>query len=949
MEAAMAGTKHDAELFVERWSGVGNEDQDTQLFWIGLFQDVLGLENALDLLKFEQPVHTAASEHKGFIDVLIPSAKTIVEQKSYGKDLSKQDERQDRHVNAAQQALGYVGGMALSQKPRYIVACNFEEFWIYDTEVDPLCKGEPLKITLSDLPSNLSAIQFLAGEGEAPDVIQRKVDVEAGRIMGKIHEAIAESFEAAHFDRNDVNVHHAISSFCTRIMFLMFCEDQAGLLKPNCFRNYIQHYSAEDLRKALLDLFEWLDTPDDRRDPFASDLLKAFPYINGGLFAERTQIPTLSETLRTTIIVEGCQEFDWSSVNPTVFGSIFEGSLSHDERRSGGMHYTSPENIHKVIDPLFMDSLEKEFADACNRPEAGGARTKALNDLHNKLGKISILDPACGSGNFLTESYICLRRLENRILFEQSKDGQMSFADEVTGYSPIKVSLKNFHGIEINDFACSVARTALWIAEKQADTDTFNIVRRVRDELPLTNYGTIHQGNALRIDWNEIIPANECTYICGNPPFIGHTSRKKNPNLSSDMELIWGKDIDIDYVSCWYKKAADYYNKNRNGKFAFVSTNSITQGGQPQNIFAPLFNAGWKIFFAHRTFFWESQADEQAHVHVVIIGMCDKSDVTNQSKLFYYEKNSLSEIRDVSNINAYLIDGPNIFVTTRSNSKGCISPELPLVFAGSMANDGGNLILNSTDEYNEAMKDSIAAKYVHPFLMGEELINSIERWCLWMVDAPMSDVMSSHFLKTRVEAVRDLRLQSSRKSTREKLSKTPQLFGENHQPNETYLAIPRVFSEGRLWTTCKLLSPNVIAGDKLYTCIDSDGFAFAIIESSMFMAWQKAIGGRMKSDPSFSNTLVWNNFPLPTVEPILRAEICAAGEYILNIRNKYPNESLASLYSALGMHPDLITAHNKLDKVVDSAFCGHACKDDDERVEILFRLYAESTKAGKPL
>ena len=938
----MAGTKHDAELFVERWRGRGNEDQDTQLFWIGLFQDVLGLSDALDRLKFEQPVSTAASEHQGFIDVLIPTAKTIIEQKSLGIDLSKAEIRQGRPVTPAQQALGYVGGMALSQKPRYIVACNFAEFWIYDTETDPLCKKDPLKIALEDIPNNLPAIQFLAGKGEAPDVIQRKVDVEAGRIMGRIHDAVARSFESAGFDRNDEDVHHAISAFCTRIMFLMFCEDQDGLIPPNCFKNYIQHYSADDLRKALLDLFAWLDTPDDERDPFASDLLKAFPYMNGGLFAERTQIPTLNEDVRTTIIVEGCQEFDWADVNPTVFGSIFEGSLSHDERRSGGMHYTSPENIHKVIDPLFLESLEREFLDACVRPEAGGARTKALNELHDKLGRISILDPACGSGNFLTESYMCLRRLENRIFYELSKDGQTMLDVETADMeSMVKVNLRNFHGIEINDFACSVARTALWIAEKQADSDTSNIVHRVHDELPLTDYGTIHQGNALRMDWNDVVPASECTYICGNPPFIGHTSRKKNPNLSKDMELIWGKDIDIDYVSCWYRKAVDYYRENRDGRFAFVSTNSITQGGQPQSIFAPIFEEDWVIFFAHRTFFWESQADDQAHVHVVVIGLCDRNHLDERPKLYYYSNNKEEGAREAENINAYLIDGPNIFVTTRSNSKGCLSPELPLVYAGSMANDGGNLLLNTREEYEMAMADPIASKYVRPFLMGEEFINRVERWCLWMQKAPMQDIVASSYLRKRVEAVKELRLASTRKSTREKLSKTPQLFGENHQPSSEYLAIPRVFSEGREWTTCAMLSPNVIAGDKVYTCTDSDGFAFAIIESSMFMTWQKAVGGRMKSDPSFSNTLVWNNIPLGSVSKEQRDAVCAAGQNLLKVRERYPEESLASLYSPLGMHPDLIAAHELLDKHVDKAFCGHACSSNDERLAELFRLYAE--------
>lgn len=935
MEAAMAGTKHDAELFVNRWSGIGNEDQDTQLFWIGLFQDVLGLENALDLLKFEQPVHTAASEHKGFIDVLIPSAKTIVEQKSYGKDLSKQDERQDRHVNAAQQALGYVGGMALSQKPRYIIACNFEEFWIYDTEVDPLCKGEPLKIKLSDLPSNLSAIQFLAGEGEAPDVIQRKVDVEAGRIMGKIHEAIAESFEAADFDRNDVNVHHAISSFCTRIMFLMFCEDQAGLLKPNCFRNYIQHYSAEDLRKALLDLFEWLDTPDEERDPFASDLLKAFPYINGGLFAERTQIPTLSETLRTTIIVEGCQEFDWSSVNPTVFGSIFEGSLSHDERRNGGMHYTSPENIHKVIDPLFLDSLEKEFTDACSRPQIGGARTRALEDLHNKIGNINILDPACGSGNFLTESYICLRRLENQILLELSKNGQMSFTDESTGYSPVLVSLKNFHGIEINDFACAVARTALWIAEKQADADTLNIVRQIRNELPLTDYGTIHQGNALRMNWNDVVQVNDSTYICGNPPFIGQYT--KSSEQTADTKFVWAEDYDgyLDYATCWYRKAAFFYGEN-NGKFAFVSTNSICQGQPVPALFGPLWKEGWEVSFAHRTFVWDTISDDEAHVHVVILGF-EKN--PQKRTLFYYDHEKEMVLKShPENINGYLCNAPNVLVKKQMKPISNISA----MIKGSAPVDGGFLQIKTIEEYNEAMTDPIAAKYIRPCLGATELINSKKRWCLWLENASPADLINSAFLNNRIIECRNFRLSSDKPATR-KAAEKPWIWGESRPALSAYLCVPSHFSGERRYFTAARCTNGEIATNACFIAYDPDGLLFSIISSRVFMTWQKAIGGELKSDCRFSNTIVWNNFPVPDLTKEQKKAIIEAGELILDTRDLYKGMSLATLYKSSNefLFPKLFDAHRALDVAIESAYGIKNPKNEDEIITHLLNLYVE--------
>lgn len=465
----MAGKKSDAESFASRWANKGNENQDTQRFWIDFYQNVLGVEDAVSRLEFEKPVSTDASTHEGYVDVFIPSAKTLVEQKSLGIDLAKEETRQGRKVTPAKQGNAYAQGMPLSQQPRYIVACNFAEFWVFDREQDSLCREPLFKLPLAELPKNLAAIQFLKGGAEAPVTISRAVSVEAGKIMSKLHDQVAEAFD----DPDTPENHHALSVLMTRLMFLMFCED-SGLVAPNAFRDYVAHFSAVDLRRGLKDLFVWLDTKDEDRDKYAESWLKKLPYMNGGLFREKTEIPPLSENFRHTLIVEGCQEFDWSGVSPTVFGSIFEGALSHDHRRANGQHFTSPENIHKVIDPLFLDGLKAEFDEACAKPVAGGARTRSLKDLHEKIGGISILDPAAGSGNFLTESYLCLRQLENRILFELQGD-QVSFSFEDSGDRDVLVSLRNFHGIELEDFACCVARTALWIAEKQADADTAKV------------------------------------------------------------------------------------------------------------------------------------------------------------------------------------------------------------------------------------------------------------------------------------------------------------------------------------------------------------------------------------------------------------------------------------------------------------------------------------------
>ncbi|MEE1548704.1 MAG: DNA methyltransferase [Collinsella sp.] len=531
----MPGKKADAEAFASRWANKGNENQDTQRFWIDFYQNVLGVEDAVSRLEFEKPVSTDASTHDGYIDVFIPSAKTLVEQKSLGIDLAKEETRQGRKVTPAKQGNAYAQGMPLSQQPRYIIACNFSDFWVFDRERDSLCREPLFKLPLAELPKNLAAIQFLKGGAEAPATISRAVSVEAGKIMSKLHEQVAEAFD----DPDTPENHHALSVLMTRLMFLMFCED-SGLIAPNAFRDYVSHFSADDLRHGLKDLFVWLDTKDEKRDKYAGSWLKKLPYMNGGLFREKTEIPPLSENFRHTLIVEGCQEFDWSGVSPTVFGSIFEGALSHDHRRANGQHFTSPENIHKVIDPLFLDGLKAEFDGACAKPVAGGARTRALKELHEKIGGISILDPAAGSGNFLTESYLCLRQLENRILFELQGE-QTSFSFEDSGDRDVLVSLKNFHGIELEDFACCVARTALWIAEKQADTDTAKVTQRVYQELPLTDYEGIVNANALRIDWNDVVSADEVDYVLGNPPFIG--SSRLEDAQKEDRKAIFGNPL----------------------------------------------------------------------------------------------------------------------------------------------------------------------------------------------------------------------------------------------------------------------------------------------------------------------------------------------------------------------------------------------------------------------
>lgn len=804
----MPGKKADAEAFASRWANKGNENQDTQRFWIDFYQNVLGVEDAVSRLEFEKPVSTDASTHDGYIDVFIPSAKTLVEQKSLGIDLAKEETRQGRKVTPAKQGNAYAQGMPLSQQPRYIIACNFVEFWVFDRERDSLCREPLFKLPLAELPKNLAAIQFLKGGAEAPATISRAVSVEAGKIMSKLHDQVAEAFD----DPDTPENHHALSVLMTRLMFLMFCED-SGLVAPNAFRDYVSHFQAGDLRRGLKDLFVWLDTKDEDHDKYAEPWLKKLPYMNGGLFREKTEIPPLSENFRHTLIVEGCQEFDWSGVGPTVFGSIFEGALSHDHRRANGQHFTSPENIHKVIDPLFLDGLKAEFEEARVKPVAGGARTRALKDLHEKIGSVSILDPAAGSGNFLTESYLCLRQLENRILFELQGE-QTSFSFEDSGDRDVLVNLKNFHGIELEDFACCVARTALWIAEKQADADTAKVTQRVYQELPLTDYEGIVNANALRIDWNDVVSADEVDYVLGNPPFIG--SSRLEDAQKEDRKAIFGKSAGLlDYVACWHKKAAEYMDGHR-VRCAFVSTNSICQGQQVEPLWKPLFDNGVHIDFAYKTFVWDSQASDKANVHVVIAGFSKSPDI--QPLLF-----SSTGATKADNINGYLSNAPDVFVEKRRQPL-CSVPKMS---RGGGAGDWGFLTLDEAEAHRLLTSYPALEQYIRPFSMGSEFIKGINRYCLWFAGLSGAELSKlPKEIRDRFDEIRKLRLASPRSGT-QKRACAPWEFDEVKAPADgAFLAVPQVSSGRRKYIPVGFITNGTIPGNKLFFVEEADLYDF---------------------------------------------------------------------------------------------------------------------------
>ena len=921
-----------ARDFVVRWQGRGDEKQETQRFWMDLLQNVLDRPHALEETEFEHP--TALG---GYIDVLSPDARFLVEQKSASISLDKPEPRQGTLVTPVEQALRYANYLPADEKPTTICTCNFQRFRFYDLNADPAAKSPVEEFTLDQLPEHLSIFDQVFAPEHSRIVVQQKLSERAGELVAKLHNALAKEY----LNPDAPEAHHALATLTVRIVFCLYAED-AGLFQPaGSFDSYVRGFEAHRLRGGMLDLFKVLDTPYVERDPYLDGDLKRFPYVNGGLFAEPIEIPQFTDAIREAILYAG-KSFNWKDISPVIFGSLMEETLSHDQRRAGGMHYTTVENIHRVIDPLFLDGLKDRLNAIETAPMGEKARENRLREFQTMVANLQFLDPACGSGNFLTETFLELRRIENRVLTQLLHDqGAWEFGENSDAGSLVKVSISQMHGIEINDFAVSVAKTALWIAQQQALDATESIAGQTLEHLPLHDSGNIKQANALQYDWNQLLPGSRCNYVVGNPPFVGRN--KKTKEQTADLKAVWQSyyDGNLDYATGWYRIAAQYLHSNYAAAFAFVSTNSVSQGLPVALLFQPLFAKGWRIRFAHQTFAWNAQSTDMAHVHVVIVGMDQSSDSIHPPVLYTYRSlNSDPEKRIAAHISPYLIDVPDVFIERRGVP---LSTELSEVVMGSMPRDGGHLMIDTQEEYDAAMRDDIAKKYVRPFRMGKELIRGLDRWCLWLKEAPGSDIQQSPFLRKRITLVKNFRQDSAAAST-QAWSSRPQLFVQENQPAVPYVGIPKVFSEKRRWATCTRLQPDIIAGDKIYTCIDPDGFMFAVIESGMFIAWQKAIGGRLKSDCSFSNTIVWNNLPLPEVSPELRERIIEAGKNIEQVRARYPDESLASLYSALGMHPDLIRAHEQLDRLVDRAFgAKKPCHKDEERLKILFARYKDLT------
>lgn len=908
-----------ARQFAADWEDRGDEKQETQAFWLALLQKVFGVDEPEKYISFERRVEVddprTGKRTTKFIDGYIPQTRVLVEQK--GKDivLTRGYKQSDGSLlSPYQQARRYGAYLPQSEQPRWIVVCNFQTFEVHDMNFP---NGEPEVLTLADLAADCSKLNFLVNTGSDAIKHEEKVSLQAGELVGVLYDALLQQYK----DPTDPKTLKSLNALCVRLVFCLYAED-AGIFnhRRDMFHDYLRDIPAHGIRKALVELFRTLDQKPQDRDKYLFDdnpTLAAFPYVNGGLFAdEDIEIPPFTEELKSLLLSKASQDFDWSAISPTIFGAVFESTLNPDTRRSGGMHYTSIENIHKVIDPLFLNGLKAELEEIKRIP-VERTREARLAAYQSKLASLTFLDPACGSGNFLTESYISLRRLENqvieeRIILDKGRHGYQVAGQVAWGegaLNPVQVSIHQFYGIEINDFAATVAKTALWIAESQMLKETEDIVAHQIDFLPLKSYANITEANALRLNWEDVVPKGKLNYIMGNPPFVG--ARLMNADQKADVNLIfdgWKNAGNLDYVCCWYKKTADLMQGTAI-RSALVSTNSVSQGESVANLWKPLFESGVHIDFAHRTFRWDSEAKIKAHVHCVIIGF---STAPNSAEKVLY---SGDRIQIVKNINGYLLDADNVFVESR-NKPLC---DVPKIGIGNMPLDGGNYLFTVEEKDEFVKKEPLSQKWFRPWIGSHEFINRYFRYCLYLKECPPNELRHMPQCMERVNAVRDFRSSSQRASTK-KLADFPLSFATSNIPDANYIVIPKVSSERRRYVPMGLLSPDILSSDLVFIIPDATLYHLGVLTSNVHMAWMRAVCGRLKSDYRYSKDVVYSNFPWPTPTDEQKSRIEQTAQAILDARNLYPDCSLADLYDEATMPPELRKAHQQNDKAVMQAY-----------------------------
>lgn len=925
-----------ARKFINTWKGKGYEKGDTQRFWMSLLSDVLGMEHVADAIAFEKEV--VIDGQTKFIDGYIAETKVLIEQKSLGKDLNKAAlQSGGRMLTPYEQAKNYANNLPVDEAPRWIVTCNFEIFHIYDMNKPGT---GPETVLLENLQTELYRFGFLLNEKTENISKEMEVSIQAGNLVGDLYDALLKQYK----DPENAESLKSLNALCVRLVFCLYAEDAGIFGKHGMFHDYLMRFEIRDLRKALVELFQVLDIEPEKRDPYMDEELAAFPYVNGGLFSDTDiEIPQMTEEIREIILKKASEDFDWSEISPTIFGAVFESTLNPGTRRAGGMHYTSIENIHKVIDPLFLDGLKNELEEIKDIPVAKTKKSR-LDTFQRKLASLNFLDPACGSGNFLTESYISLRKIENEILkmkMEVEKGqvaGQIMLGDFGGMESPVKVSIGQFYGIEINDFAVTVARTALWIAESQMLKATEDVIHMDLDFLPLKSYANIVEGNALRIDWNDVVAKDELDYIMGNPPFVGarYQSNEQKEDVINTCRTLDGNEIKragfLDYVACWYYKASRYVQKT-GIECAFVSTNSVTQGEQVEVLWNNLLNKfNISINFAYQTFVWNSEAINQAHVHCVIIGFAP---IQRQYR-YIWDENGSKKRADY--INGYLIDGPDCYIQ-RLTKPLC---NVPKITNGNRAYDGNNLVLTYEEKEALIKKEPRAEKYIKKYFMGADLLKNEPRYVLWLVDCSPAEMKSMPEIMKRVEAVYEMRSKSKNISTK-KAALKPSLFQMIVQPSHSYMAFARVSSSRRRYIPIAFLDADCICGDKLVIVPEGTLYHFGIMMSNVHNAWMRVVAGRLKSDYSYSSS-VYNNFPWPEATASQKAKIERTAQGLLDARNLYPDSSLADLYDPLTMPTELRKAHQVNDRAVMQGY-GFSIREMSEAdcVAELMKMYQALT------
>lgn len=881
-----------------------------------LLQNVYGVDNPADFIGFEQRVQLG---HTSYIDAMIPATHTMIEQKSLGKDLNAPIRQSDGTLlTPAEQAKRYAAALPYSERPRWIVSCNFKEFHVLDME-RPNDSAEVIE--LSKLGTEFYRLNFLVDVKSSHIEREMEISKGAGELVARLYDSLLEQYKVNPLLTEDAILHN-INKLCVRLVFCLYAEDSGLFGKKSLFHDYLQDFQPHQVRNALMDLFRILDTEEADRNPYESKTLLEFPYVNGSLFSDPVEIPQFSEDAINLILEDACN-FDWSEISPTIFGAIFESTLNPDTRRHGGMHYTSIENIHKLIDPLFLDEFRNDFKDAMSRKD-GKKKIQLLKALQDKMASKTFFDPAAGSGNFLTESYLSLRRLENDILRETITDssgtGILGFDEEE--FNPIKVSIQQFYGIEINDFAVSVAKTAIWIAEAQMFKETEAIIHKEMDFLPLHNNANIHEGNALRMNWNDIIAPDCLSYIIGNPPFLGFTFMTDEQKL--DLQTLFPKKKNLDYVCCWYKKAYEYI-RDTNVECAFVSTNSIVQGETVARMWEDI---PVHINFAYRTFIWTSESKSSAHVHCVIIGF---SMIEKQEKLLFTD----GQYQKVKYINKYLMEAPDILIKSINKP---LSNSKPMVYGNKPA-DGGYLIVES-DEYSQICKEfPEVVEYIRPLLGAREYLHNERRYCLWLKGVSPSIIKNNRFLYNRVCKCKESRSSSKAAGIR-KFADTPHLFAQITQPDDSdYLIIPRTSSEKRRYIPIGFMHSDVKVTDAVQIVPNASLYDFGIITSNVHMAWMRAFAGRLEMRYRYSKDIVYNTFPWPDVTSDKKEIISKTAKGILEVRSLYPQETLANLYDETIMPIELRNAHRENNRAVMDAYGFNFKLTEEECVVELIKRY----------